>query len=166
MSTFDYFSYGSNMSSVRLSSRTPSATVKGKASLDGYRLTFDKRSKDGSGKCHIEKTNNAEDKIWGVLYSIDVSEKKKLDDAEGLGCGYEESKIKVLSTTGVIDSVVYLATDRDSSLVPYDWYHEHVTIGAAEHELPKEYQNSLLRIPFNVDQNTERAKKERSIYQK
>ena len=55
-----YFAYGSNMFSRRLkhSTRVPSAEVVGVGSIKGYRLTFDKRSNDGSGKCDAEATTN------------------------------------------------------------------------------------------------------------
>ena len=86
--TFLYFAYGSNMLTRRLSARTPSAVPPATAYVDGYRLTFDKVSTDGSGKCDIEATRNAADRVWGVLFRIATAEAADLDDAEGLGQGY------------------------------------------------------------------------------
>jgi hypothetical protein len=47
------FAYGSNMLERRLTARTPSAIPVGTAYVEEYRLTFDKVSTDGSGKCEI-----------------------------------------------------------------------------------------------------------------
>jgi gamma-glutamylcyclotransferase len=46
-----YFAYGSNMFARRLSARTPSAMRIGTGFVEGRKLTFDKVSTDGSGKC-------------------------------------------------------------------------------------------------------------------
>lgn len=87
------FAYGSNMLSTRMChpDRVPSARPVGVGYVTGYRLTFDKVSrKDGSGKCDAEQTQNVNDRVYDVLYSVDKTEKQRLDDAEGLGNGYEE----------------------------------------------------------------------------
>jgi hypothetical protein len=46
--TLLYFAYGSKMLTRRLTARTPSAVVVGNSYVEGYRLTFDKVSTDGS----------------------------------------------------------------------------------------------------------------------
>ena len=68
----------------RLTRRTPSAAAVGIAYVEGYRLTFDKVSTDGSGKCDIEATGNAADRVYGVLFRIATAEAADLDDHEGL----------------------------------------------------------------------------------
>lgn len=50
MDTFLYFAYGSNMLTSRLLARCRSAKTVGLATCLGHRLTFEKRSIDGSGK--------------------------------------------------------------------------------------------------------------------
>ncbi len=82
-----YFAYGSNMLSCRLRNRTPSATKFGVGYVEKHRLTFDKVSKDCSGKCDMNRTDVVTDRVYGVLFKIDPSEKTKLDAAEGLGNG-------------------------------------------------------------------------------
>jgi hypothetical protein len=77
--------YGSNLHPVRLRKRVPSCRKLGTVRLEGYKLAFHKRSRDGSGKGNALKTGDPRDVLLGVAYSIPVSEKGDLDDAEGLG---------------------------------------------------------------------------------
>src|SRR2546426_10191093 len=92
---FLYFAYGSNMFSRRLRMRTPSAAAAGVGYASGRRLTFDKVSTDGSGKCDIERTSSPTDRVYGVLFEILSAEKAGLGNAEGLGKGYREGRVDV-----------------------------------------------------------------------
>lgn len=100
MSTFLYFAYGSNMLLRRLRQRTPSATFVDTGYVTCRRLTFDKVSQDGSGKCDIESSPNQTDRAYGVLFKISSSEKPRLDTAEGLGNGYGQQEILVTTASG------------------------------------------------------------------
>ena len=84
--SFRYFAYGSNMLTRRLKAtdRAPSATLLGIGYVEGRRLTFDKVSKDGSGKCDAESTGENTDRVYGVIFEIASTEKAALDKAEGL----------------------------------------------------------------------------------
>src|SRR5271170_4454468 len=81
---FIYFAYGSNMFTRRIAARVPSAIFSGTGYIRERRLTFNKVSIDGSGKCDIEGTANPNDLVYGVLFEIDSNEKGELDRAEGL----------------------------------------------------------------------------------
>lgn len=156
------FAYGSNMNINRLKKRVPSATKICNASIDGYSFAFNKKSTDGSVKGSIEQTNNADDKVWGVVFEIDEKEKEKLDDAEGLGKGYNETMIDVLGADGqVIKAQVYMADAAaiDNILHPYDWYKEYVVSGAKENELPDGYVSNLESSKATEDQNKGRRQK-------
>src|SRR4051812_8017072 len=98
--TFLYCAYGSNMLSRRLRTRTPSAIANGVGYLSGWRLTFDKVSTDGSGKCDIEPTPHPTDWVYGVVFEISCGEKAALDTAEGLGKGYREERVTVITSSG------------------------------------------------------------------
>jgi hypothetical protein len=97
--TFLYFAYGSNMLTSRLTRRTPSATAVGIAYVEGYRLTFDKVSTDGSGKCDIEATGNAADRVYGILFRIATGEAADLDAHEGLGRGYRKAEVQAIAAS-------------------------------------------------------------------
>ena len=79
MSEF-YFAYGSNMSSARLRQRVPAARSLGRAQLAGFRLTWNKPARDGSGKANIVLAEAGS--VWGVLYEFSPSDWTPLDDIE------------------------------------------------------------------------------------
>ena len=136
------------MASARLKSRTPSARFVATGFLKGHVLKFHKRSKDGSGKCNAYYTGRETDHLWGVVFEIDLSEKRNLDKAEGLGNGYEERAVIIECQGGPVDAVTYLAqpTAIDNSLLPYQWYKDFVVDGANENGLPVPYVRRLRSI--------------------
>ncbi len=95
-----YFAYGSNMSTARLRKRLPSCKAIGIATLPGHSLHFHKRSADKSGKCNAFASGD-DDSVIGVLFSFDPAERAKLDDAEGVGSGYEPVMITVINDKAV-----------------------------------------------------------------
>jgi gamma-glutamylcyclotransferase len=141
--TFLYFAYGSNMLTSRLTLRTHSATAVGVAYVEGYRLTFDKVSTDGSGKCDIEATGNAADRVYGVLFGIATAEAADLDAHEGLGHGYRKGEVQARAASTITRAVAYFATEKEPDRLPYDWYKAFVIEGAIEHQLPAAYIASL-----------------------
>ena len=164
---FLYFAYGSNMSSRRLTApkRAPSATRVAVGYVPGRRLTFDKFSKrDQSGKCDCEATGNPADRVYGVVYRIAASERAALDEAEGLHWGYREEVLAVVVGEVTHDALAYVATDKRRGLPIFDWYLEHVVTGAAENGLPAGYVKAIQQTPTVVDENRERAAKERALY--
>jgi hypothetical protein len=64
---FLYFGNGSNMLSLRLRKRTPSALVVGTGFVEGRRLVFGKVSSDGPGKCNIQPSNELADRVYAPL---------------------------------------------------------------------------------------------------
>ena len=157
--TFIYFAYGSNMLSRRLQAndRAPSAIAIGIGFVQARKLTFDKRSRDCSGKCDIEITNNPECRAYGVLFKISLKEKISLGKAEGLGNGYEEKYLQIIATNGEYSAVAYVATVKESTLKPYHWYKNFVIAGALEHRLPNDYIEWLRTIESQADPDTKRS---------
>ena len=160
-----YFSYGSNMSANRLRSRVNSAKPIGACRLDGHRLAFHKKSKDGSAKCDALFTECSSDVVHGVVYRIDPNQKSLLDRAEGCGFGYEEKSVVVsLTDSSRVDAFTYYATSIDSSLKPYSWYRHHVLTGADEHNLPQEYVDQILKTKIKTDLDRDRQEREMRIH--
>lgn len=156
---FITFAYGSNMPTVRLRERCPSAVPLGVAQLNGYELRWHKRSKDGSGKCDIVSLASPEAQVLGVLYEIADAEKGALDRAEGLGYGYKEIEIQVLCDGKQMTAKAYQATEIDHSLTPYTWYRALVLAGAKEHDLPEDYIARLAAVSAQEDPDRERHNK-------
>jgi gamma-glutamylcyclotransferase len=158
--SFIYFAYGSNMFSPRLKAleRAPSAKAIGIGFVQSRRLTFDKVSTDGSGKCDIEQTSRISDRVYGVLYCISESERSKLDKAEGLSKGYDAETVEVSTSDGIIPADTYVATanKKDSAQKPYHWYKALVVAGANEHDLPQPYMVWLITVESKQDADAER----------
>ena len=141
-STYLYFAYGSNMSSARLTARTPSARAVGRGRLPGHALRWHKLGRDGSGKCDVVVADTGSTAaVWGVLYRIDCAEKADLDRIEGLGVGYDEHEVVVATEAGEVVARTYRARPGavDPALRPRRWYKAHVLDGAREHGLPASY---------------------------
>jgi gamma-glutamylcyclotransferase len=160
-----YFAYGSNMLSRRLRGRTPSAVAVDTGSVEGRRLTFNKVSSDGSGKCDIEATNYPSDRVYGVLYQIDTSEKAALDKIESLGKGYKEELVNVVTASDTYEAVAYVATSKEPGLRPYHWYKAFVVAGAIEHHLPETYIEWIRTVDSKPDPNVlRRAENEKLLF--
>lgn len=162
-----YFAYGSNMSQKRLGARVPSAGFLSVATLPMHELRFHKVSHvDGSAKCDAFETGNVADRIIGVVFEIAVAEEKRtLDRIEGLGAGYDEKVVTVLSPTGEsLEATLYYATETDPAMKPFHWYKEHVLRGAAENGLPGDYIRSFIDVESIADHDTERHEKEMAIH--
>ena len=161
-----YFAYGSNMCSSRLRDRVPSCKFYAVATIKGYKLKFHKRSEeDRSGKCNAFHTDDGNDEICGVVFEIDESEKLSLDRAEGLGHGYNEKNVIVMTKGGLIAAVMYVADSRaiDDSLAPYTWYKDFVVGGAKEHGLPKSYVQILESVSAQEDLDKNRESRNRRL---
>ena len=139
--TFRYFAYGSNMLTRRLKApeRAPSAEFVDTGYIARRRLTFDKRSRDDSGKCDAEETGNEADRVYGVIFEIKCSQRRALDIAEGRGNGYELKTVEVIGKQRTVLAKTYIATRKQRGLRPYHWYKALVVAGAVEHDLPKSY---------------------------
>ncbi len=162
-----YFAYGSNMSSLRLRDRLKSATRVTLARLPGHRLAFHKVGDDGSGKCDAWSTGNPADQVCGVVFDIAAVEKAILDRIEGLGVGYEEESVGLLTTGhGVLQAFTYRALRVDPALRPYHWYKEHVLVGAREHRLPDAYVQQIELVSAIDDPDEVRSTRENWIYRR
>ena len=165
MASCNYFAYGSNMSFRRLKKRVPSAAVTGVFSLAGYVLRFHKKGKDGSAKGDAFFTGKSTDSVLGVLYTIDCSEKRLLDEIEGLGNGYEEKEAELQGENGLLmTGVFYYASNINRALRPFSWYVHHVLQGARTAGLPFSYVKEIERVEIIEDEDRKRDFRERSLY--
>jgi hypothetical protein len=100
-----------------------------------------------------------------VVYEISAVDKQGLDEKEGLGNGYEQKNVPIVADNGEgIEAIMYYATNTDTSLRPYDWYKEHVLLGAREHGLPAEYIAAIEVVSPVPDPNAQRHEMELAVY--
>ena len=159
-----YFAYGSNMLTLRLQNRVPSATAEGRARLPGMGLRFHKRSTDNSGKASLSPARNG-GAVWGVVYTMDPDDVEALDEAEGRGYGYARRTMHVEMGSEIVDVLLYTARSAyvENGLAPYDWYHALVLAGALEHNLPDPYIALIRSVPTVRDPDAERRARHASL---
>jgi hypothetical protein len=97
------------------------------------------------------------------VYEIPREEKRRLDRVEGLGHGYAETTVDVTVGLDTIRAVMYYATDKDRSLIPYHWYKAYVIAGAQEHTLPQDYIDLVEQMPSMDDPDVARSTREAAI---
>ena len=161
-----YFAYGSNMCTGRLRRRISSAAFVCIAKLTRHCFRFHKRSPDGSAKGDAFETGNPTDVVWGVIFNINKGQQSILDEAEGLGAGYEEKFATVLDQSGQEHRVILYVADAksiDNALRPYSWYKRFVVDGGRQHNLPGEYIHNIAAMPDVEDSDHPRDRRNRSI---
>jgi gamma-glutamylcyclotransferase len=156
MGWIHYFAYGSNMLRARLRARVPSAVAVTVARLDGRRLDFGKRGRDGSGKCDVPVVSGAGAEAWGVVYALRRAELAQLDRIEGAPEHYVRDRVEVCIDGAGHRVEAYLARRRGHGLLPFDWYHRVVLAGARQHALPVHYVEWLAVQPCYPDPDASR----------
>jgi gamma-glutamylcyclotransferase len=158
MLPMNYFAYGSNLLPQRLQRRTPSARVVASALLPGHRLHFHKRGEDGSGKCNAYRTDDPQDQVFGIVYTLSQAERAELDRVEGPG--YIAMPVEVLSAGQAISAFAYIARAETvvPDLLPFDWYRDLVLAGARRHEFDDHYIRRWIEsLPVQADPDPTRS---------
>jgi gamma-glutamylcyclotransferase len=166
--TMTYFAYGSNMLTARLLFRCPGAEKIEPAFLTGYTLCFDKRSRDGSGKCTIRYTGSPSDVVHGVLFTIPQSQVCSLARAEGEGTDYDRVAIQAETKDDkTVPAETYIAKEAkiDRHAMPYDWYLDLVATGAELHGLPHTYIEGLRKVQVIPDPTPQRRERLEALRQ-
>ena len=148
---------------LRAADRVPTAQPVCTGFVSGYRLTFTKVGRDGSGKCSIEPTGNPGDRLFGVVFRIAHAHQAALDTAESLGSGYQRAHIDVVTPNAVWPSTTYVALRTNPTLRPFDWYHALVVAGATQHRLPPGYVAGIQSVTPEVDSDHERRARAESL---
>lgn len=141
-----YFAYGSNMLRSRLEERVGEVVDRGVAKLKEYKIKFNKKGKDGSGKTNITLQKKSE--VWGVGYELTDEQINLLD---GIEDGYKRDTINVILENKKVQAEIYFALPEkiDGSLLPTIEYLDFLMSGAQEHDFPKIYLEFLQSIKAN-----------------
>jgi hypothetical protein len=163
MSSIQYLAYGSNMLPRRIELRLGACVTVGLASLRGYALRFHKRGGDGSGKCDAFHTGDHADTLFGVVYSLSLTQREMLDEFEGPG--YTSQQVSVRTYAGVMTAYTYVAREEhvEDGLRPFSWYKSIVVAGAYVHELPPSYIEHLTAVSSLSDPDAERHAQHQAI---
>ena len=157
MTTLHYLAYGSNLHPLRMLERVSSSRLLAAIPMPGRKLTFHKRSGDGSGKCNLVELGGTEE-AYGALYEFDSGDKAALDDLEGLGKGYDQAQLRFSHSGVAYQPFVYIASRSHvkPSLVPYDWYKALVIAGARHLRFPEAYIAELESVASKPDLDASR----------
>ena len=128
------------------------------AGLSDHKLMFNKRGRDGSGKCNVVAHSTSH--VYGVVYRLDLKQMLRLDRVEGSGYGRRRLIVNGLADGRPYRTFLYVAKagSVDGALVAYDWYRDFVLIGAEQHGLPGQYVAELRQAPVRDDPNQRRSR--------
>ena len=164
--TFDYFAYGSNMLTERLTQRGLSPTEPRRAYANDRIIEFSKPSIDKSGKATLRMQPGK--RTPGVLFRIPKTEICKLDRFEGAGKGKgytrcDQFPVQLTENGEIVYAKTYLASCTKFDLKPYDWYLALVIAGAWEHDLDDNHLE-LLRCWSSIpDPNSLRRERRKAL---
>lgn len=163
----NYLAYGSNLHPLRLTERVPSARLRLRLFLPGYRVVFNKQGQDGSAKCNLEPSD-PNDQAYAALYEIAPHEKALLDSCEGCGCGYRDISLSLQADERGWQVFTYLAEAQyiDASLKPFAWYRDLVVAGADYLAFPGNYSARLGEIETLSDSDRRREADHRELLQR
>ena len=149
------------MYTKRLKDRVSSASPLCIGYLNKHVLKINKlSSKDNSTKGNIQFSNNLNDIVFGVIFSInDSSQIVQLDSFEGLNYGYNKKVLSIETVDkGQLNCFAYVADESSISnnVLPFDWYLNFIILGSKEHKLPTFYINFLSKLEKTVDTDINR----------
>jgi gamma-glutamylcyclotransferase len=157
MSNLLYFTYGSNLHPLRLTSRIHKAKFIGVCKLAGYKIVFNKIGKDNSSKCSLLPSSTYE--VYGVVYKISENDSLILNKFEGKG--YNRKNIEVSINDNITEVYTYIAHPNyiDKNLKPFTWYKNLVVLGGNFHKFPKSYINRIDSYSSVKDSDSNRQDK-------
>jgi gamma-glutamylcyclotransferase (GGCT)/AIG2-like uncharacterized protein YtfP len=135
------FAYGRNLLQAeldRVGVRVHSWT---RATLPGYRLAFDKLSKDGTGKANVRQEEGCE--VVGACLEVEPEDVARLDRKEGAGYRRESMRLRLQpagSTRELKTEAWVFVAKRESRVVrpPSPQYLKDVLLGMEERGLARE----------------------------
>jgi gamma-glutamylcyclotransferase len=137
-----YFAYASNMNRAQMQSRAGEILEERRGRLENYELAFNKKVRGGTAGANVRPAPGKF--VEGVLYKIKESAFRNLDRFEGAPVHYRRIQIDVKDSDGkVIAAQAFIATKVEKGLRPSPHYLKTILDGAAEHNLPAEYVDSI-----------------------
>ena len=140
-----YFAYASNMDPQTFRRRCSGARPLGRALLPGYRLAFDRYSRQRRGGS-ADVVEDASSTVWGVLYEVDDACLDSMDRVEGVPTAYRRGRVKILDSAGEPQEATTYVANPTGDFLPSRSYLEVILRGARAYGLPAEYIAHLERI--------------------
>jgi len=141
-----YFAYGSNMNSERMRKREINFLKREYTILKGWRLEFNKIASRNPKEGYANILRDKISVVEGILYTVQESEIRKLDEYEGYPNHYERIKVRViLNNKEEMEAITYKAKSDKvrKGLKPSKEYLDHLLKGCDL--LSEEYCERLRR---------------------
>lgn len=137
-----YFAYASNMNRSQMRSRAGQILEERPGRLENYELAFNKKVRGGTAGANIRPAPGKA--VEGILYKINESAFRNLDRFEGAPVHYRRIQVDVRDRDSrTIAAQAFIATKVEKGLRPAPHYLKTILDGAAEHNLPSEYVESI-----------------------
>lgn len=144
-----YFAYGTNMNPEVMARKKLAFTARAPATLNGYRLCFNKRNERPSLPSSVGFANlvpEVGERVEGVLYELPDDQLERLDHLERCPDHYERIAVTVETPLSPTSAETYRALPKWTAqgLVPSRNYINHI-LNAGD-LLSAEYQSTLQRL--------------------
>jgi hypothetical protein len=130
------------MSNNNINDRLSNCELFNIGKIDNKKFICNKRSTDGSAKANLVDSNG--DEVWGVIYYINNSQLKVLDEIES---GYDREVLNIILSEGSnILAEVYISSKTTEFHNATEEYKNAIVEGAIENNLPAHYVDELKQI--------------------
>ncbi|GAB3098902.1 gamma-glutamylcyclotransferase [Aestuariicella hydrocarbonica] len=156
---FRYFGFGSNMNMTSLRAKGLEPLAARRAVLHGWRLHFNVQHffRHEGGVGNIERSDNPDDRVLGVLYDCPDEALEPLDAAEAYGHGYDRITVELETEADAepVNALTYVGMPEfiDDNCLPSRRYLNIVVDGARRAGLDTSYVQDLMAQPVHQPQD-------------
>ena len=114
-----YAAYGSNMDPAQMADRCPHSPQAGTGWLDGWRLTFGGADIgwEGALATVVEDEEDADARVFVVLYEVSENDEEALDQWDGVTLGYRSKlRVRIATQDGDVLAWLYVLNDYEGGL--------------------------------------------------
>lgn len=159
-----YFGYGSNLWRHQMEQRCPTSEYLGIARLNNYKWIINERGYANVVQLDVGKQQAYEHEVWGLVYTLQPSDEKRLDRNEGVPVAYTKENLtcdfwpsmdpettagaNVSTRPKEVDMLVYINRDMIDDDKPKVEYIYRMNMGikdALKEGVPKAYVDKVMR---------------------
>lgn len=150
---FRYFGFGSNMNMTSLRAKGVEPLTSRCAVLHGWRLRFNVQHffRHEGGVGNIERSENPDDRVLGVLYDCPDEALAPLDAMEACGHGYDRITVEVDTGSEKVSAFTYIGMPEfiNNACLPTRRYINLLIDGARGAGLDADYVQALMAQPLH-----------------